>query len=271
VKRLIFGAMLCVVALGFMGCNSTKAQNNEIRWEYKSLVNTKNVNIAAVYNSVRQVLVNEDIPSFTTQLKNKYAIETEWLGIRHGREPIMDPNARVPPPPDTRYPTYIKYFIDIDQKGYGISAITNSGGIQWVSYDQSYQPNVFVDVMPQTEYWDAVTSLSRQINVCIKNRIDGGGYEEFFVGPGSPRPFYSGSTYPAQTPAWTYPEVPRNFPPPAQSLGSIGIGTPSLSPMSLASSDNYGQGVLNPSNLPNQPGQQWVPLSGTNSAFPGRR
>jgi hypothetical protein len=263
--------MLCVVVLGSVGCKSTTKRRNEVRWEYKTIVSAKKVDMTAVYNTMRQVLVNENIPSFTTQLKNKYSIETEWLGIRRGREVVLDPNSIFPPPPDTRYPTYIKYFIDIDKKGYGVSAITSSGGIQWVSYDQSYKPNVFVDVMPQTEYWDAIISLSRQFNVNIKNRIDGGRYAEYFNGPGSTRPFYSGSTYPAQSPAWSYPEVPRNYnTTPAPGLGNT--GTPPALILNLAASDSYGGGVSNPPVnvpvLPNQPpAQSWVPLTGSNSRY----
>jgi hypothetical protein len=278
VKRFILWTLFCAVALGSMSCKSTNAQN-EVRWEYKSIVSAKKVDIAVVYNTVRQVLSDENIPSFTTQLKDKYAIETEWLGIRRSRDPVMSSNSQVPSPPDTRYPTYLKYLLTIDKKGYSISAIANSGGIQWVSYDQSYKPNVFVNVMPQTEYWDALIHLSRQINVNVKNRIDSRRYDESFTGPGSPRPFYSDSNYPAQTPAWTYPEVSRNvnaYSAPRNTEPSSSILT------SLAASDDYGKDVSfqpigpvppsqNVSVPPSQINDKWIPLAGTNSEFTGRR
>jgi hypothetical protein len=169
--------MLCAGVLGFMGCASKKAQN-ELRWDYKSFLNTKKVDSNVVHNTVWQVLADENIPGFATQLKNKYAIETEWLSIRRGRGPDMAPDSRVLSAADTRYPVYIKYFLVIDKKGYTISAIANYEGVQWVSYDQSYKPAALEDVMPQTEYGDALISLSNRINVSLKARIDGGRFAE---------------------------------------------------------------------------------------------
>jgi hypothetical protein len=213
ISQAILWTIVVTIALGSLACSSkkTKEAQNEVRWDYGSFLITKNVNLADIYSTVCQVLITENIPSFTTQLKDRYTIETEWMAIRRARDPFGSTIPHFPPPPDTRFPTYIKYYIDIDIKGYKMSAASNSRGIQWASNDQSHQPNVYTDVIPGSEYWDAVIRLTQQINASLKNRIDNGQYGEFFVGPGSDRPFYSDSGNPAQTPARTYPEVPRNF------------------------------------------------------------
>jgi hypothetical protein len=210
VKRVITIFVCIAVAASFAGCKSAKAQN-EVRWNYKAVLTTKKVDVAKVYNTVRGVLNEENIPNFTTQGKNKYTIETEWLGIRRGRDAFVISDSPAASPENSwHYPTYVKYYVSIDKKGYTMSAVTTSGGIQWVSYDMSYKPNQTVDVLPQSENWDNLIRLTRQINVNLKYYLDGQRYAESFTGPGSTRPYYSGSSHPVQDQAWAYPELTRS-------------------------------------------------------------
>jgi hypothetical protein len=197
--------LLCLLVGATLFSCASKKNQNVITWKYKQVVSAKKVTPAQVYTTVRDVLNQENIPNFTTQQKNKYDIETEWLVVRRGGQGYMD--MTYPTPPNSLvYPSFIKFYVSITKKSYTLSAVTTNGGVTWVSYDLSYKPNATLDVLKNSDYWSNMVYLTRQINVNLKSSVDGMRFSSITTTPNTGRPFYSGNPRPTDSTSWPYPD-----------------------------------------------------------------
>jgi hypothetical protein len=263
----------CVLSL--FSCASKNKNENLVTYDYRSVVDTKKVNNKDVYNAVREVLNDEHIPHFTTQLKGDYQIETEWMAMKRGTDTVYDVNHRYLTPPNTwQYPLYLKYYIKVAKKSYSVSAVTTSGGVQWVSYDLSYKAQDTIDVRPQTEFWYNLIHLSRKINVSLKFRLDGKRYSEIFSGPGGSLPYNPGGLRTQSDWTVTYPEMARSLEsgnawttPPAGGT----IPSPGYAPPAPAQNDagRYAPALPPSQNMYNKSGYTSPSVSmGPTSSFP---
>jgi hypothetical protein len=210
--KKIVSATVMVLMASLMWAGVKKSADNVVSYSYRNVIDTRKVDIKEVYNSVREVLNDEHIPHFTSQVKGDYQIETEWMAIKRGTDTTYDVDHRYLTPPTTwQYPLYLKYYIKITKKNYSVNAVTTSGGIQWVSYDLSYKAQDTVDVRPQTEFWYNLVHLSRKINVALKFRLDGKRYSEIFSGPGGSLPYNPGGMRTQSDWTVTYPEMARSI------------------------------------------------------------